>query len=68
VAEQQVDLSDLLDAEAVASVLRLSSHRAVSVYRTRYADFPTPAVARGRCLLWLRGDIEAWARRTGRLA
>jgi predicted DNA-binding transcriptional regulator AlpA len=61
------DLDDLLDADQVASLLGLSSRGAVSVYRTRYEDFPQPVVRRasGRCQLWLRSDIEAWA--AGRL-
>ena len=42
--------------------LRLSNRRAVSVYRSRYADFPEPAVNKGRCELWLRADIETWLR------
>lgn len=57
----RVDLDDLLDAEEVAAVLGLSSYRAVHVYRRRYDAFPEPAVTKGRCLLWLRADVEAWA-------
>jgi predicted DNA-binding transcriptional regulator AlpA len=58
-----VDPADLLDSHGVAEMLGLSSHRSVSTYRLRYADFPTPVVdmGAGRCLLWLRADIEAWA-------
>jgi hypothetical protein len=32
----------------------------------RYPDFPPPAVEKGRCLLWFREDVEAWAKATGR--
>lgn len=62
---RRVDLDDLLDAAQVATLLGLSSAGAISVYQSRYADFPEPAVSRqsGRCRLWLRGEIEAWARR-----
>jgi predicted DNA-binding transcriptional regulator AlpA len=60
------DLSDLIEMDEVAQILGLASRRVVSVYRVRYADFPTPAVEKGRCLLWFRQDIEAWARATGR--
>lgn len=47
----------------VAELLGLSSHRAVSVYRGRYDDFPEPVICKGRCTLWLRSDVEAWRRR-----
>jgi predicted DNA-binding transcriptional regulator AlpA len=60
-----VDPADLLDSHGVAELLGLSSHRSVSTYRLRYDDFPPPVVdmGAGRCLLWLRADIEAWATR-----
>lgn len=59
-----IDPDNLIDTHDVANLLGLSSPRAVSVYRSRYDDFPTPLINRGtgRCLLWLRGDVEAWAR------
>lgn len=66
---RKVDLADLLDAVDVAELLGLSTATAVATYRRRYADFPAPVWASkgGRCQAWLRADIEAWARRTGRL-
>lgn len=54
---------ELVTAEEVAELLGLSSHRAVSVYRGRYDDFPEPVICKGRCTLWLRSDVEAWRRR-----
>jgi predicted DNA-binding transcriptional regulator AlpA len=59
----KIDPADLLDASEVAELLGLSSAGAVSVYRARYDDFPAPAVrkASGKCVLWLRADIAAWA-------
>ncbi len=64
-----VDLDDLIDATGVAALLGLSRRSAVTVYRSRYDDFPEPVRTSegGRCLLWLRQDVEAWARATGRL-
>ena len=60
----KVDPAQLVDSHAVAEILKLSSRGAVSVYRKRYADFPEPVVdmGAGRCMLWLRRDVEAWAR------
>lgn len=65
----QVDTEDLLDSHDVAELLGLRSNRAVSTYRGRYRDFPAPVIEKGtgRCVLWLRSDVAAWARETGRL-
>jgi glutathione-regulated potassium-efflux system ancillary protein KefG len=59
-----VETSDLIDARGVADILGLSHPNNVSVYRHRYADMPRPVVnlGRGRCMLWLRPDVEAWAK------
>ena len=58
-----VDTNDLIDARGVAEILGLSHPNNVSVYRHRHADMPTPVVSlgRGRCMLWLRPEIEQWA-------
>lgn len=65
---RKVDLDDLIDAAEVARMLGLSHRNSVRIYRARYADFPEPVVnlGSGRCLLWLRSEVEAWARATGR--
>ena len=55
-----VETDDLLDANEVAELLGLSTRTAISVYRSRYPDFPEPVVVKAACWLWLRGDIEAW--------
>lgn len=59
-----VEPDDLLDSHDVAELLGLSSHRSVSTYRARHEDFPRPLIDKGagRCLLWLRADVEKWAR------
>ncbi len=55
-----LDTDDLIDAQGVADLLGLASRSAVSVYRSRYANFPPPAVERGGARLWHRDDVEAW--------
>ncbi|MBI2709096.1 MAG: hypothetical protein HYX34_05305 [Actinobacteria bacterium] len=57
-----IDPDDLVDSRRVAEMLGLSSHRAVSVYRSRYDDFPAPILERsaGQCVLWHRPDVDAW--------
>jgi hypothetical protein len=59
---EKVDPDDLLDAAMVAAELGLASAAVVSVYRSRYKDFPKPLIERGRCRLWLRADVVAWRR------
>jgi predicted DNA-binding transcriptional regulator AlpA len=63
-----VDLDDLIDAAGVAALLGLSQRNSVRIYRARYDDFPKPVVnlGKGRCLLWLRSEVDAWARARGR--
>lgn len=63
---RKVDLDDLLDAREVAELLGLASANAVNVYLGRYRDFPEPVLVRPGFRLWLRSDVEAWARETGR--
>lgn len=60
---RKIDPADLIDAHGVAALLHLGQRSSVSTYRKRYSDFPVPVVdmGAGRCLLWLRADIEAWA-------
>jgi predicted DNA-binding transcriptional regulator AlpA len=55
--------AQLLGMTEVAEVLGLHSRTAVIVARRRHPDFPEPIVDEHRCQLWLRADIEAWARR-----
>lgn len=63
-----VRTEDLIDARDVAEILGLSHYNSVHTYQRRYKDMPLPVVdrGRGRARLWLRPEIEAWARRTGR--
>ena len=64
-----VDPANLIDAREVAELLGLSHSNSVSLYQKRYGDMPRPVVdlGRGRCKMWLRSDIEKWARQTGRI-
>jgi glutathione-regulated potassium-efflux system ancillary protein KefG len=58
-----VATEDLIDARGVADILGLSHPNNVSVYQHRYDDMPRPVVnlGRGRCMLWLRPEVERWA-------
>ena len=65
-----VETDNLIDSTVVAAIVGLGNSRAVSTYRGRYSDFPPPVVdmGAGRCLLWLRSDIEAWSKGRGKIA
>jgi len=58
-----VDTKDLIDARDVAKIIGLSQPGNVSLYQRRYPDMPRPVVTlgRGRCMLWLRPEVEGWA-------
>jgi predicted DNA-binding transcriptional regulator AlpA len=64
----RVQTEDLIDAQGVADLLGLSHRNTISSYQKRYPDMPRPVVTlgKGRTLLWLRSEIVAWARKTGR--
>lgn len=63
-----INTADLIDSTDVASLIGVTSPKAVSVYRSRYDDFPEPVVEKGsgRCVLWRRQDVEAWVKARGR--
>ncbi|MEW5851068.1 MAG: hypothetical protein AB2A00_19935 [Myxococcota bacterium] len=59
-----VRTEDLIDAQAVALLLRLSHANSVSTYLRRYPDMPRPVVdlGKGRPRLWLRTEMRRWLR------
>jgi hypothetical protein len=63
---RKVDLDDLVDASAVAE--RMGVHRQlVHDWQRRYADFPAPVLKLPKATIWLWPEVQAWARKTGRL-
>jgi len=60
----KVNTEDLVGAVEVARILGLSHYNSVTTYLRRYDDFPEPVVdlEESRVRLWLRQDIERWAR------
>ena len=65
----RVNSEDLIDSLGVAEILGLAHRESVTTYLNRYPDMPRPVVelGKGRVRLWLRPEIEGWAKRTGRL-
>jgi hypothetical protein len=59
-----VKTEDLIDAQGVAGLLRLSHANSVSTYLRRYPDMPRPVLdlGAGRPRLWLRPQVMRWLR------
>jgi predicted DNA-binding transcriptional regulator AlpA len=56
-----VNPEDLIDRQEVADIIGLAGPDGLSVYRKRYKDFPEPVIEKGRTVLWLRQEVQAWA-------
>jgi predicted DNA-binding transcriptional regulator AlpA len=61
IVAELIDPDDLVDSSGVAAILGLASRTTITIYRSRYPDFPQPAVQRGQCRLWLASEVAAWA-------
>ncbi len=56
---------DLMGVTEIAAMLGVSGQRVSQLSRTRAFPEPVAELAAGR--VWLRADVEKWARETGRL-
>ncbi|MCU1489030.1 MAG: hypothetical protein JWM85_435, partial [Acidimicrobiaceae bacterium] len=56
---------DLCGVTEIAELLGVSRQRADQL--SRYKGFPEPAATLSNGRIWLRSDVEAWAREVGRL-
>jgi predicted DNA-binding transcriptional regulator AlpA len=56
---------DLVGVREIGRMLGVSKQRADQL--THKGDFPEPAAALATGRVWERADVEAWARKTGRL-
>ena len=63
-----VRTEDLIDATEVARILGLRHRNTVSEYLRRYPAMPRPVIDLGprRPRLWLRPEVESWARKRAR--
>ena len=57
---------DLVGVAEIAEMLGVSRQRVDAIART-HDEFPDPVAELSAGRIWLRKDIEAWARKTGRL-
>lgn len=56
----------LVGVHEIANLLGVSRQRVDEITRT-HADFPEPEAVLASGRVWKREDVEAWARRTGRM-
>jgi chromosome partitioning protein len=61
-------VDQLVGAAEIAQRLGVGKSTVVHDWRYRYSDFPAPVAQLKAALVWDWRDIEAWARKTGRLA
>lgn len=60
----RIRTEDLIDVYGVAELLGLTHRNSVTTYQKRYKDMPRPIIdfGGGKCRLWLRSEIEGWAK------
>jgi len=64
---RKVDADELVGAAEIAQRFGLAHTQAVHTWRRRYSDFPAPVAVLKQAMVWDWSEVEAWARRTGRL-
>lgn len=57
---------ELVGAAEIAEILGITRQRVDRISRT-HSDFPLPQAELKSGRIWSRAEVEAWARRTGRL-
>lgn len=64
---RRVDVSQLVGAAEIATRLGAKRPQVVHDWRRRHPDFPEPVAQLSQVLVWAWPDVEAWAKKTGRL-
>lgn len=64
---RKVDVEDLVGTGEIAQRLGFERIQIVHDWASRHADFPKPITRLGNTHVWAWPDVEAWAKRTGRL-
>ena len=60
-------MRQLVGAAEIAERLGVKRAHLVHDWRRRHEDFPEPVAELSMGLVWAWPDVEAWAKRTGRL-
>ena len=63
---RRVDVDQLVGAAEIAERLDVLRQTVHQLHR-RHPDFPAPVATLRQAMVWNWPDVEAWARRTGRL-
>jgi predicted DNA-binding transcriptional regulator AlpA len=63
----RVEVGELVGAAEIASRLGVARPQVVHEWRRRHSDFPQPVAQLQQALVWAWGEVERWAKRTGRL-
>lgn len=64
---RKVDVDELVGAAEIARRLKVAGREVVNAWRRRHPDFPRPVATLEMGNVWSWPDVEAWARKTGRL-
>jgi predicted DNA-binding transcriptional regulator AlpA len=65
---RRVNVDDLVGTAEIAARLGVKRPQVVHDWRRRYKDFPEPVARLSQVHVWSWPDVEAWARKTGRLS
>jgi predicted DNA-binding transcriptional regulator AlpA len=67
--KETIRVTDIVTAEDIALRLLGSESKSSLIprWRKRHADFPQPIKASPKIIIWDWNDVEAWAKKTGRL-
>jgi len=64
---RKIDVDELVGTAEIAQRLGARNPELVHDWRRRHPDFPQPVARLKIGFVWVWLDIEAWAKRTGRL-
>jgi hypothetical protein len=64
---RRVAVDQLVGTREIAERLGAKQYRLVNDWLRRYPDFPEPLCTLSGVRVWHWPEVEAWARRTGRL-
>lgn len=60
-------MTELVGTAEIAERLHVKRPQVVHDWRRRYPDFPKPVAVLKQAMVWAWPDVEAWAKKTGRL-
>jgi hypothetical protein len=65
--DRSVLVKNLVGTQEIADRIGVAHRQTVITWSKRYDDFPTPLLRLNKAWVWDWLDIEAWAKKTGRL-